>query len=1098
VDAGIRISLLGPVQISVGDGPVSVPGAKLAALVAALALAVPHAVSGERLIEEIWGDVAPGNPTNALQAQVSQLRRQLGATAVVRQGAGYALAADPDDVDALRFEVLVRAARDHADRHEHRAAAEGFAAALATVRGAPLEDLLDHRFAREAATRLGELVLVAHEGRADAELAAGRHSDAVVALSALVRDHPLHERFHAQLMLALYRSGRQADALRAYRDARALLIEELGVEPGPELRELERAVLAHDPTLASPARAEAPVLAAPDRAGADTAAGGAGSAAPSRRRAPIVGRDLELSVLRTDLDAACAGSGRVALVGGEPGIGKSRLAEELADAAAAQGAVVVWGRCYEGRGAPAFWPWTQVVQSLLVAVDDDLLRRALGAGLGDIALVVPEVKELVDHVEPPPQVDPESARFRFFEAIARFLRRLAVDRPLLVVLDDLHWADGASLQLLTFMSADIDTAAIAVVATYRDLDPLVGEALGEALGELARRAAVRRVQLQGLDRDALGRLVEARGGALAPDVVASLHDRTQGNPFFLTEMLRLLPAGAALDAASDVVRVVPTGVRDVVRSRVARLAPADVELLTTAAVLGQHLDLGLLADVVGVDAASLLERLEPAMAAGIVVEGGGPGRFRFSHGLVNETLYEDLGVGRRARLHQRAAEAIEARHGGAEGRHLLALATHWFQAVPAAPPERGIDAALRAARWSQRHLAHEQAIEQLRGALDLVAGMPQGPVRWGRELEVQDDLSVALLTTAGYSAPGVDEACARMQELGQALGGHPSLVPALWRLSIAYCVRMELDTALDLGRQLQALAAATDDPATRLVAHMALGTAHTHRGELVAGRTHLDAAVAACEAGDDLLVTGVAETPAVWARVFSAWNWWLLGDADRAEAQVTDAVTRALGAGDHTYGATFAVWFSSLVASLRRDLDTARRRCDHGIEIATAAGFGMFVPFMVAIRGWATALGAAGEGPGPGVGAEDARGGPTGSDALAEGVAAITAMAAGVRASGARLLLHWFPALEADVELHAGRPREALAAADAGVAEAEATGERWFEPELHRLRAAALVQLGDADGARLALDHALTLAAAQGSGCLHARATADRAALDPA
>jgi DNA-binding SARP family transcriptional activator len=1083
VDVGIRISLLGPVQIDVGDGPTPVPGAKLAALVAALGLAVPHAVSGERLIEEIWGDDAPGNPANALQAQVSQLRRLVGATAVIRQGAGYALAVEPDDVDVLRFEAMVRAARDDADRHEHRAAAEGFSTALALVRGAPLEDLLDHRFAREAATRLGELLLVAYEGRADAELAAGRHGDAVVALSALVRDLPLHERFHAQLMLALYRSGRQADALRAYREARAVLVEELGVEPGPELRDLERAVLAHDPALASPARAEAPVLAAPVVAGEALDATARGTVVPGRRRGPVVGRDAELALLRSDLDDVFAGTGRVVLLGGEPGIGKSRLAEELGGAAAERGAVVVWGRCYEGRGAPAFWPWTQVVQALLVAVDDDLLRRALGTGLGDIALVVPEVKELVDAFEPPPQLDPESARFRFFEAIARFVRRLAAARPLVVVLDDVHWADAASLQLLTFLSADISTAPIGVVATYRDLDPLVGGPLGEALGELARHAAVRRMRLDGLDRDALGRLVEARSGALAPDVVASLHDRTQGNPFFLTELLSLLPPGVALDAASDVVRVVPSGVRDVLRSRVARLAPDHVELLTSAAVLGQHLDIGLLADVVDADTASVLERLEPAIAEGIVVEGGpGVGRFRFSHGLVNETLYEDLGVGRRARLHRRAAEAIEARHGGADGRHLVALATHWFQAVPAAPPERGIDAALRAARWSQRHLAHEQAIEQLLAALDLVAGMPEGPVRWGRELEVQDDLSVVLLTSAGYSAPGVDEACARMQELGQALGGHPSLVPALWRLSIAYCVRMELDTALDLGRQLLAIATETDDPATRLVAHMALGTAHTHRGELVAGRTHLDAAVAACEGGDDRLVVGVAETPAVWARVFSAWNWWLLGDADQAETQVVDAVGRALAQGEDTYAATFAVWFSCLVASLRGDLEAARSRCEHGIAIATAGGFGMFVPFMAAIGGWATALAVPDRSDAP--------------DASAEGVATITAMAAGVRASGARLLLHWFPALEAEVHLGANAPREALAAADAGVAEAEATGERWFEPELHRLRAASLLQLGQVDAARAALDRALVLAAAQGSTSLHDRAAADLAAME--
>jgi DNA-binding SARP family transcriptional activator len=214
---GVVVRLLGSVEAGRDDATVEqVHGSKLQALLGLLALAVPHPVSADRLIDELWGDEQPANPPNALQAQISHLRRLLGRDTVLRRDVGYVLVADADDIDAARFERLVRDGRHAAEADDHPQAAERFAAALALLRGSPLADLADYRFARTAAARLGDLVLAAHEGLVDVWLVTGRHTDAITVLGDLVDGNPLRERFHAQLILALYRAGRQADALRAY------------------------------------------------------------------------------------------------------------------------------------------------------------------------------------------------------------------------------------------------------------------------------------------------------------------------------------------------------------------------------------------------------------------------------------------------------------------------------------------------------------------------------------------------------------------------------------------------------------------------------------------------------------------------------------------------------------------------------------------------------------------------------------------------------------------------------------------------------------------------------------------------------------------
>ena len=209
--------------------------------------------------------------------------------------------------------------------------------------------------------------------------------------------------------------------------------------------------------------------------------------------------------------------------------------------AAAQGATVVWGRCYEGRGAPAFWPWTQVVNGVLARLDKAEGRAALGSAAADVAQIVPEVGELVADLPPLPPLDPEAARFRLYQAVSAFVRRVASRAPLVIVIDDLHWADEASLQLVAFLAVEMSAAPVFVVATYRNVDPTMGDPLADTLVELSRRSVVRRLDLVGLDRGGLARFLTAAGTDPDDELLNTVHRRTQGNPFFVTEILRLLP-----------------------------------------------------------------------------------------------------------------------------------------------------------------------------------------------------------------------------------------------------------------------------------------------------------------------------------------------------------------------------------------------------------------------------------------------------------------------------------------------------------------------------------------------------------------------------
>jgi DNA-binding SARP family transcriptional activator/tetratricopeptide (TPR) repeat protein len=686
--------ILGPLEARVGGRKLPLGGVKQRSLLAMLLLHAGEPVSSDRLIEALWPGARRRDSAKALTMAVARLRRVLepaaagdGYGVVVTRPPGYELRIGPDAFDLRRFERLLARARSARDP---ATAARTLREALALWRGRPLADLAYEPFCQSEIARLEELRLVAVEDRVDADLALGGGAELVAELEALVDEHPLRERLRGQLLVAFYRSGRQADALEAYQSARRVLVDELGIEPGPRLRGLHQAILEQDAALepAAPAAAE--------------------ESAPA---GVFVGRARELAQLRAGVDDAVAGRGRVFLLSGEPGIGKSRLAEELARHARGRDATVLVGRCWEAGGAPAYWPWIHALRTYVRTCDTGTLAEQAGAGAADLAQVVPELAERLPGLPPPSTLEPDLVRFRLFDATAEFLRRVGESRPVVLVLDDLHAADEASLLLLRFLARQVGAARLLLVAAYRDVDPRPGRPLAEMLAEVTRESSCRRLELRGLGEPEVAEYLDRTAAELSsPRLAATLHERTEGNPLFVGELVRLL----AIEGEQP--HAVPPSVRDVIARRTTHLTAQGRELMVLASVLGREFRRDALAALAGRDGEHLLDGLDEAIASGLLsAVPGAADRLRFEHVLVRDTLYDGLSGARRMRLHQRAVEALEQLAGAPDAVRLAELAQH---ASAAGDHAKALRAACDAAGHALEAHAYEEAARLYGLALD--------------------------------------------------------------------------------------------------------------------------------------------------------------------------------------------------------------------------------------------------------------------------------------------------------------------------------------------------------------------------------------------
>ena len=444
----------------------------------------------------------------------------------------------------------------------------------------------------------------------------------------------------------------------------------------------------------------------------------------------FVGRDGELERLRR-LWKEAAGERRVALLAGEPGVGKTRLAAELAVRVHDEGAMVLAGRCDEDLGVP-YQPFVEALRHFVDHTAREDLPGQLGRYGSELVRLMPELDERLPDLPPPLQSDPETERYRLFDAVAAWLGAASADEPVLFVLDDLQWAAKPTLLLLRHVVRSSEGMRLLVVGTYRDSELDHDHPLLEVLADLRRQREVERFALVGLDSSGVAAFVAQASGQALDDETLSLaraiHLETEGNPFFVREVLRhLAETDAALrqgdrwSSRSPIEELgIPESVREVVGKRLARLSGEANKVLRAAAVVGSEFEPELVRAAGGFDEEELICALEEATAARLVIESAG-GRYRFGHALVRDTLYDALTAVRRVALHRRVAEGIETLYGAALDDRLPALAHHWARAsAPAAETRKAVAYARRAGDRALAQLAHDEAVAYYRQALELL------------------------------------------------------------------------------------------------------------------------------------------------------------------------------------------------------------------------------------------------------------------------------------------------------------------------------------------------------------------------------------------
>lgn len=698
----MRFFLLGPLRVKNNGSPIDIGGNKQQVLLTALVLAKGNVVSTDRLIDLIWGADPPSKPYAAIRSYISHLRRQLQPESrpgdrsglLVTQSPGYSLQVESDEVDAFRFEALVSRASDLLASGDHTAGLAVVEQARSLWRSVDLADSPLAMFFGES-ERLLELKRQAEALRFDALLADGRHKEIVADLRSMVDADPTQERPLSQLMIALYRSGRPAEALQAYQAGFKATIEQTGLEPSPDLTTLEQQILHNDPALRGREQSR------PGQESGGSAATQRSSREWNANAGRPIGRDAEITRLTQVLDQP---EGQFVVLSGEPGIGKSELMRYAAASAHDRGFTVAWGIGHRSARSAALAPWRAIVTDLAERLDRDALAELVGERGPELAMLAPAISTRLGVAEAEAR---DAATLK--EGIARFLIGAAEQRPLLICLDDLHWMDDSSLALLSYLASTNENRRVVIIASRRDTEVL-SEEQTLALAELGRLAEGNRLDLAGLEVGAVGQLWESLGRWTdgeepADEHVAALQERTNGNPLFVKELIR---------SSDRPDRLTPSAtINDVISARLASVPDQARRLLNIGSLCPEGFTEQLLAELGPQDEEELLDQLELLMAAKLIEEDPQRAdRFSFTHSLIGESLAAQMSGVRRARLHTRIAEVLQK-----EQATIDQLAHHLLSGASSGDPIAAAQSALTAAGEAARLHDHSSAIDLIERGL---------------------------------------------------------------------------------------------------------------------------------------------------------------------------------------------------------------------------------------------------------------------------------------------------------------------------------------------------------------------------------------------
>ncbi|WP_018178982.1 BTAD domain-containing putative transcriptional regulator [Jongsikchunia kroppenstedtii] len=837
--------MLGPLEVRQDGVPVDLGSPKQRVVLSALVLARGAVVSTDRLVDAVWGESPPPAASTSLQAYISNLRRALRDQAgdrspIERVKPGYRLSLADDRVDMLEFGALAKQVRAATEEQRWDAARELSETALRLWRGPLLQDAGDQDWVAIEASALTETRRAVAEAHITALLAAADTGAALAEIAALRGEDPLRERGVWLHMLALYRAGRGAEALSVFTEHSETLDAELGLDPGTELRELQGSILRHDPEIAAWPRephwsGSTTVSVAAEPAIAVDVADAPVTAAIDDAVGSLVGRDSEMRSVREFLEADRAVAGWLAL-SGPAGIGKTRLAQEAARIAAAAGDKVVWIRCPDAGGLPAWWPLRQ-------------LCRDLAADPADVLSV-------------PADADADGARFAVYERVQSLIESAARQQPLTVIIDDVQWADPMSLGLLVYLTGTTRDCPLRMIVTVREeeIEPAV-ERLRAALVRVGRVITV-----PALRRDEVRLLVEQVAGAdVAVDEVDMLFDRTGGNPLYVSEYARL--------PSSERREVIPAAVRSVLDRRLASLDPAVLEVVGYASVIGDEIDPRLVAEVMGRDLESIADCLDEAADERIVVAEPGRRRTVFGHALLREEAMASIRPLRRCRINLRVAEILKEQG----GQDVTARrAGHLLAALPIVETSEAIEACRAAAAEATARWDSENSAYWLQSALRTYESLPQAD----QDVAVRDGLLIDMLgaqSRAGRVQLVLDTVEARLGEAiragGTATAGR--LASALVRAGGGWpWIAPTAEISSLHGVLADAEACVVDDPASAARVLGALAIGHCYHPDAAVPADYLARAEALAESLDD---------PDVSADVMLARLITYAGAADRAQ-----------------------------------------------------------------------------------------------------------------------------------------------------------------------------------------------------------------------
>nr|WP_193044032.1 BTAD domain-containing putative transcriptional regulator [Mycolicibacterium baixiangningiae] len=815
--------MLGPLQVVHAQRPVDIGPPKQRAVLAVLLLAAGRVVSVDRLIDAVWGDDAPGSATASLQAYISNLRRALRdgnqsqvASPIVRQPPGYYLDVEPGQLDLEVFAGCCAKAAAAVEGGAWNVALACADEALGLWRGPLLADLPDEPWAADEATRAEQLRTDCLDARITALLALGRVPQALAAVAEVRSAAPLADRGCWLHMLTLYRAGRVTDALDVYTRHATLLDDELAVQPGRELRELQTAILRQAPELAawprSPEWTGAGEVVTPATSAVEQEAAPAGP-----RRGALIGRGRELSTAAGVLADVADGSARWLVLSGPAGIGKTRLAEEIAARVVADGGEMVWVSCPDERATPPWWPMRQLV-------------RALGADPDDV-------------LEVPPDADPDIARFHVYERIQTLLE--SAPCTLAVVIDDVQWADTTSAACLAYIAGALRDRPVVMILTVRDGDH--STEVCRLVTTVARGDRNRHVAVPALSTDDVAALANQVADDPVTDAEAAvLADRTGGNPFFVSEYARL-------PRTDRVGSEIPVAVKSVLDRRLVGLDPAAVQVLRTAAIIGDTLDsdaVPVLARATGMDVDTLADYLDAAADERIVVSAHTGDGYAFAHGLLREHLIAGMPAPRRQRLHAKIAEVLD---GSTAEDALTRRAQHLIAAQPLIEADAVVQACRLAAEDATARWSSDIAARWWQAALDAYDRLPAA----SRSEEDRDALTVSMLEAHSRAGRGRLVLDTVTEQLGAAVrSGRAAtagrLASALLRASGGWpWLAPGHDTGALLSLLERAAVMAEADPAAGARVLAALAVGHCYHSDAGVSAGHLERAAQLADATGD-------------------------------------------------------------------------------------------------------------------------------------------------------------------------------------------------------------------------------------------------------